>query len=127
MTEDQIRTSLEEIGTALSQGDPQGVAEHWEVPGLVLADQGAIPIATLEEVRSFFASSIDDYRQRGLMSTRPTIEHVELMSDGLASVDVSWAAFDAAGQPQGAERSHYLMHLGRDGKARIQVALSRAA
>lgn len=127
MTENQIRQALEDIGTALSAGDAKGVAELWDVPALVLHDNGALPVASRDEVQSFFAQAIDAYRQKGVISTRPIIDHVDFMSDGLASVDVSWPGFDAAGKEQGAERSHYLMHLGTDGKARIQVALSRAA
>lgn len=127
MTEEQIRTSLEELGEALSKGDADAVAAHWEVPALVLGDQESRPVATIDEVKAFFAQAIDAYRATGQMATRPAIERVTELSPGLAAVDVTWASLDAEGRERGWERSHYVMHLGKDGKARIQVATSAAA
>lgn len=127
MTEDQIRTSLEELGAALTQGDADAVADHWEVPALVLGDEEARPVATIGEVRQFFAQAIDAYRANGEVATRPYIERVTELSPGLAAVDVTWTSLDAEGREKGWERSHYVMHQGKDGKPRIQVATARVA
>lgn len=127
MTEDQIRASLEELGAALSQGDAEAVAAHWEVPALVLGDQASRPVATLGEVRQFFAQAIAAYRKNGEVATRPYVERVTELSPGLAAVDVTWTSLDAEGREKGWERSHYVMHQGQDGKPRIQVATSRVA
>lgn len=126
MTDDQIRTALEALGQALSEGDAAAVAARWDVPALVLHDHGAIPVASRDEVQAFFAQAIAAYRQQGQLSTRPVIQQIAHLSPGLAAVDVDWPSFDAAGVEQGAERSHYVMRLGDDGQARIQVALTRA-
>ena len=43
----------------------------------------------------------------------------------LASVDVRWTSFDAAGAERTNEHSHYILWLGDDGQLRIRVALTR--
>jgi hypothetical protein len=123
--EDKIRQLLENIGQGLSAGDPRAVANCWEVPALVLSDQGSLAITDSNQIEGFFGQAIAVYRAQGLMATRPEIEHVQTLSESLASVDVRWPAFDAAGTETSAERSHYVIQVGKDGQARIRVALTR--
>jgi ketosteroid isomerase-like protein len=126
MTNEQITEALERIGTALSNGDARAVADAYEVPALVLSDTDARPVNGRDEVEAFFKDSVKWYNERGLMSTRPEVEHIEHLSEKLAAVDVRWPGFDADGKEQTSEGSHYIMQLGADGRARIRVALTMA-
>jgi hypothetical protein len=125
MNESQIKQFLERYGTAVSAGDLSGIANSWEVPALVLSDEGAVPVSDRSEIEGFFAQAMEAYRSQGLISTRPEIEHIEPLSEKLASVDVRWPAFGPAGQEKSSERSHYLLQLGQDGQLCIRVALTR--
>jgi hypothetical protein len=125
VNEDKIRRLLERLGTALSTGDLAGISNCWEVPALVLSDEGAIAVAATGEIEAFFAQAAEWYRSQGLVSTRPELERVEMLSEKLASVDVRWLAFDSSGQEKSSERSHYMLQLGKDGQAHIRVALTR--
>jgi hypothetical protein len=122
---DQVRESLERLGNALSTRDLKVISGCWEVPALVVSDEGAIPVSSAEEIEKFFAQSIEWYRSRGLVAARPEIERFEALTERLAAVDVRWLALDESGSEKGSERSHYILRLGDDEVPRVKVALSR--
>jgi hypothetical protein len=120
-----VRSALTQIGAALSSGDPNAVAALWDVPGLVLADQGGRAIATRGEVRDFFSGAIRWYREQGTPMAIPELEDIAWITERIAAVRVDWIGADAEGNAVNRESSFYLMRLGEDGIARIQVALPR--
>jgi hypothetical protein len=120
-----VHDALARIGSALSAADATAVAALWDVPGLVLADQGARPIASREEVRAFFEASIRSYREKGTPTAIPEIDDIVWVTDRIAAVRVDWIGADAGGAARTRESSFYLMRVGDDGVARIQVAMSR--
>ena len=124
--EKAILRTLQDMASALDAGDPGRVAELWDEPALVLADQGARAVATRAEVEAFFRGSIEWYRERGTPSAVPTLDRWERISERIAAVDVTWRALDASGVEKDREASHYLMRTGDDGVARVQVAMSRS-
>lgn len=126
MNEDQIRRFLESYGQALSDGNLAAIANCWEVPALVLSDQGVIAVSAAGEIEQFFGQASEWYLSQGLVITKPELERVETLSDRLASVDVRWPSFDQAGAEKYSERSHYILRLGDDGQPRIRVALTRS-
>jgi hypothetical protein len=125
MNEDQIRQFLDNYGQALSAGDLDGVAECWDIPALVLSDEGAISVSNSDQIKQFFARAAEGYRSQGLVATRPQIERVDQLTERLIAVDVRWPAFNAAGAEQSSERSHYILWLGDDHQPRFRVALTR--
>jgi ketosteroid isomerase-like protein len=123
--EEQINESLEHYGEALSAGDLAGISSCWEIPGLVLSDEGAVVVSDKGQIEGFFAQAIESYRSQGLVTTRPELERAEALSARLTSVEVRWASLDEAGVERSSERSHYILRRGDDGRHRIQVALTR--
>ena len=123
--ESQVRGFLERLGRAVSSGDLQAISSCWDVPALVLSDDGATAVASIESIEAFFARAVESYHSRELVSTRPVLEGLELLSERLAAVDVRWLAFDAVGIERASERSRYILRLGDDGEPRIRVALTR--
>jgi hypothetical protein len=55
MDEARIIEFLERLGSAVSSGDIQAIADCWDVPALVLADQGVRAVTAREEIAAFFA------------------------------------------------------------------------
>jgi ketosteroid isomerase-like protein len=125
MNADQIRRFLEHYGQAISAVDLAEIARCWEVPALVLSDQGAIAVSDAGEIERFFAQAQAAYRSQGLVATQATLERAEKLGERLSSVDVRWSAMDKAGVEKSSERSHYILRLGDDGEPRIRVALTR--
>jgi hypothetical protein len=125
--EEQIRRCLDRLAQALTAGDARAAVDCWDLPALVLSDQGALVVTEAGAIERFFAQNIDWYRAHGLRATTPQLERVEPLSEKLTAVDVRWPAFDVAGTEQASERSHYILRLGEDGQQRIRVALTRTA
>jgi ketosteroid isomerase-like protein len=125
MNKDPIQASLDHIAKALSEGDLSGVSEHWAFPALMLTDEDATPFKTKSEVEALFKKATEWYHQQGLTATKAELEHVEHLSNNLVAVDVRWPSLDSSGTERASERSHYIMQLGADHKARIRVALTR--
>lgn len=91
----------------------------------MLSDDGVLAINDKKQVEQFFKSAIEDYRSRGVVATKPKVEHLERLSVNLASVDVAWPSFDESGKEIGSEISHYILLLDKDEQWRIRVALTR--
>jgi hypothetical protein len=125
MDDDQIREVLERLGEALSQADLKAVASCWEVPALVLSDQGTIAVAAMGEIERFFDEAVHAYQSQGIVSTSPVVERIEPLSEKLSAVDVRWPAVDSTGNERWTERSHYILQLGDDGRPHIRVAMTR--
>ena len=125
MQTDQISQLLEQLGQALSAGDLHKASTCWGVPALVLSDDGATAVSDTREIEEFFSQAADWYHLQGIVSTRPEIERVDMLSEKLAAVDVRWPSFDASGKEKSSERSHYIVQLAEDGQVRIRVALAR--
>ena len=124
---DRIQAFLERYGAAIGSGDLDTAATCWAVPALILADEGAIPVESRDEIEAFFGQAVAAYRSEGLVETRPEIERIETLSDRLVSVDVRWPAFDAAGAERASERSRYVLRLGAEDNLEIQVAVTLTA
>lgn len=122
--EETVRNFLERYGEALGAGNLPAVAACWEVPAMVLSDQGARPVLELAEVEQFFAGAVEWYRSQGLVATRPQLLHVQALGQRLISTDVRWSTLNAAGLEVASETSRYLLILGDDGLPRIRVAIS---
>jgi hypothetical protein len=122
--EGTVRDFLERYGQALGAGDLEAVATCWEVPAMVLSDQGARPVLEIAEVEQFFAGAVEWYRSQGLVATRPQLLHVQALGQRLVSTDVRWSTLNAAGLEVASEKSRYILSLGEDGLPRIRVAIT---
>lgn len=120
-----LRTMLSRLSRAVTSGDGKAAAACWEVPALVLSDEGSRAVATLEEVAQFFAGAKAQYNRQGIADTRPEVEDLTWLTGQLASVTVRWPYLDSVGRDMGrSESSVYLVRVS-EGKARICVAAMR--
>jgi hypothetical protein len=104
------------------------VTQQWKttaVGTLVLADEGACAVSSLDEVMAFFQQAIAWYRQNGTPTARTELKGWEALSDRVLAVDVEWLALDASGVEKARDASHYLMRVGDDQRLRVHVAMSR--
>jgi len=82
--ENVIRVFLDGYGQALSTGDVPGIMNCWEVPAVVLSDQGARAVIEATEVEQFLAGSVEWYRAQGMVATKPSSVEVKILSERLA-------------------------------------------
>jgi hypothetical protein len=59
MDSELITGFLEDMGRALGERDLEAIANSWEVPALVLSDEGAVAVADAGEIERFFAQAVD--------------------------------------------------------------------
>src|SRR5687767_10334166 len=93
--DDDLRALVEEYGRALSRCDLPAIAAAWEVPALVLADQGSIAVESTHQIETFFGAATQQYRDQGIVSTTPEIARVEWLSELVAEVRVRWLRWAA--------------------------------
>lgn len=125
MSRISLETFIEAYGKAISSDDLERAADSWEIPALVLSDQGTTSVNTKEEVMGFFEKASASYRSQGRTSTIGEIIGKEYLTKNIVALDVRWPSFDVHGKAKAVEMSHYLLRIGDDGKPRIQVALTR--
>ena len=122
--EQGLQSMLENFARAFTRGDGKTAATCWEVPALIVADQGTKVVATLAEVEDFYGGAAKQYNDMGITDTRPEVQSVNWLTDKLASVHVRWPYLDAKGQARPeSEASTYVMRIGDDGRPRINVVV----
>ncbi|WP_431098982.1 hypothetical protein [Polaromonas aquatica] len=126
--EQGLQSMLENFARAFTRGDGKTAATCWEVPALIVADQGTKVVATLAEVEDFYGGAAKQYNDMGITDTRPEVQSVTWMTDRLASVHVRWPYLDAKGQARpDSEASTYVVRFGDDGQPRINVVVMMGA
>lgn len=121
--EQSVQSMLEKFAKAFTRSDGKAAAECWEVPALIVADQGTKAVATLAEVEDFYGGAAKQYNDMGITDTRPEIQSITWMTDQLATVHVRWPYLDAEGKrrPE-TESSTYVMRFDA-GQPKINVAV----
>ena len=127
---EDVEQFLVAYGDALSAGDLDALADAYELPGLVMSDQGSQPVTDRQQVVDFFAAARAQYEEQGLAGTRPEHVSIEHLSEQLCTADVRWIGGDADGRAtRYKEYSFYVLRQSvggpDDGTLRIQVAVIR--
>jgi ketosteroid isomerase-like protein len=92
-------------GEAVSAGDLGAISACYAVPAIVLSDEGAIPIASREEVEAAFDGAAQAYHARGMVAAKSTVLGAEALTGKLVSADVRWDYVDEEGRS--VERNGY--------------------
>lgn len=113
---------LSRYGQALATGDTAEVARCFALPAMVIRGGAGSVVTTRSELIRAFEGLSERYRDEGLWLPDPSITRLDLLSDQLASLDVTWIGYNQHGILNGhVERYSYLMHRDRS-EWRIQVA-----
>ena len=123
--DDAVRAMLQRFARPFTAADGAGAAACWEVPALVVADEGTRAVASLDEVAGFFGGAAGQYHAQGVVGTRVEVQRIEWHTSRLASVTVRWPWLDAQGAEVGrAESSTYVVRL-TGGEAKICAVVMR--
>lgn len=121
-----VHSFLEGYGQALSTGNLPGIVNCWEVPALVLSDQGARAVIETAEIEQFFAGAVEWYHAQGVVATKPSLLEINRLSERLVFVDTCWSVIDATGEERPGEHSNYILSISDDGQSHIRVAIALA-
>jgi hypothetical protein len=121
--EDDVRTFLETYGRALSEGNLRGVSAAWDVPALVLSDEGAVEVQSAKQIEDFFGGARRQYTERGIVSTKPEIAKIETLSEKMVQVRARWLQLTANKERKGEEISVYVLRRNQNDEWRIRVAI----
>ena len=124
--ENVVRSFLEGYGQALSTGNLPEIVNCWEVPALVLSDQGAREVIETTEIEQFFAGAVEWYRAQGLVATKLSSVEIKRLSERLVSVDARWSQIDTGGVERPSDHSLYILSIADYGQPRIRVAIALA-
>lgn len=116
----EIGHMLAAFAQAVMLGDARSVAALWEVPALVISDEGTRAIATLDEVAMYFEGVSKEYARRGVSGARPEIQRVSWLTDRLVTVVVRWPYLAADGRDLGRVESSTLV-LRRNDSDQLRV------
>ena len=93
------------------------------VPGLVVGDAAAIPVAEPGEVEAAFAGAAEAYRAQGLVGIRPELRAVDPLTPTLTLADVRWAYLEESGAARQHTSYRYLLRRSDSGELAIQVVV----
>ncbi len=121
----EIGHMLAAFAQALSLGDGRAVAALWEVPALLISDEGTRAVSSLDEVAMFFEGASKDYLARGVFGTRPEIQRLAWVTDRIVSVTVRWPHLSADGRELGrAESSTYILRRNQQEQLRVVAVIA---
>jgi hypothetical protein len=118
-----VQKFLDTFARALTAGDGRTIATMWDLPALLVWDQGIKAVTERNEVEQFFAGAKDQYNQRGITDTRAQILYLDRVTERIAVAKVRWPYIDARGNEVGEESSTYTLRRGDDGKLKVCVVV----
>jgi len=107
ITRQDLEGFFTEYGRALGSRDAKSIATHWGIPGLVMSDAGAVPVASAGDVEAFFSAAMPQYD--GVAEAKATIVHVAWLSANVVAVEIQWQHKDERGNTVGGESGHYML------------------
>jgi hypothetical protein len=122
-----VRDFLDAFARALTAGDGRAVAELWETPAFVLADQMVRVVNSPQEVEEFFAGAKEQYNAKGINEARAEILELDWLTDRIVQVEARWPYLDAYGQELGHETSTYTLLRDQAGNLRLRIAVMHGA
>src|SRR5690242_9768026 len=87
----EVQDFFNELAKALTVGDGDAVAAHWETPGLLIGAHCVRPMSTQEDVAEFFCRAHEKYNEHGVTSTRADLLDVVPVGERIVLVSVRWA------------------------------------
>ncbi|WP_339858325.1 hypothetical protein [Pseudohongiella acticola] len=89
----EIRQTINAIGSAFSELDFDAWLSHFCTPRTVISQGTVFSSSSIEDTREFMGPVFDSLRQRGFSHTRLDTCHVKLLGDTTAMVSTVWTRF----------------------------------
>ena len=122
-----VQGFLDRYAHALVAGDAATLAQMWETPALVIADQAVRPVASATDVETFFSAAMGQYTARGIFGTRADIVWFDQATERIVVAQVRWPYLDKDGKELGEEISTYTLRRADSGDFKIRAVVIHGA
>ncbi|MDB4961475.1 MAG: hypothetical protein JWP01_1474 [Myxococcales bacterium] len=128
-TQRDLRTEVQDFLTtfakALAASDGEAIAALFEIPALVIAEDGVIALTATEQAAEFFIAAARQNQARGVVSTRADVIDLEKIGDKIMVATVRWPHLNADLHETAAEESDYTLRRDHTGALKIRSVLVR--
>jgi hypothetical protein len=120
----EVGHMLAAFAQAIMLRDARAVAALWEVPAIVVSDDGTRAVSSYEEVTMYFETTARKYDERGISGARAEIQRVSWLTDRLVTVLVRWPYLAADGLDLGrAESCTYVLRRNESDQLRVVAVI----
>lgn len=120
----QVRATLARLARALDAGDVAGAAACFAFPSLLLTGGDTHEFRSARPLLHVLGRALRRRESAGIVRSRPEVEEVRALGEGLFDCAVRWVGEDDAGRPAAEERSHYVLQETMAGTALVRVAVA---
>lgn len=121
----EVQAFVDAMARSLISGDGDAVASMYEVPALIISDEGVLAVESTAQIAQFFGAAKAQYNAQGIFDTRADLIDLERIGKRLMVATVRWPHLDAAGKEVAAEASDYTLRRDDTGRLRIRSVLMR--
>lgn len=120
----RIHSFFDSYARAVGEFNTKALVQHYAVPCLITSDDAHATFTELSRLEGTVNQGFYFYRQQGISRVVPELRSKVRLTDTLAQAKVRWIYYNTAGTPVYDCDYQYLLHLGKDDRWQIQVAVS---
>ncbi len=121
----EVQEFLDGLSRSLIAGDGDAIADMYEVPALIISEDGVQAFGSSAEVAKFFGLAKAQYGAQGIVDTRADLIDLERIGKRLLVATVRWPQLDTNHREVAAESSDYTLRRDDTGRLRIRSVLMR--
>ena len=121
----EVQRLFDDLGRALTSGDGEAVAAIYDVPALIISDEGVIAVNTTPQIAKFFSDAHARSNANGVVETRADLQDLERIGERMVIATVRWPHLDADHREVASESSDYTLRRDDEGRLRIRSVLMR--
>jgi ketosteroid isomerase-like protein len=121
----EVQRFLDHLARALTAGDGEAVAAMYDVPALIISDEGVIAVNSTAQIAKFFGDAHAQYNANGVVDTRADLQDLERIGERILVATVRWPHLDASQHEVASESSDYTLRRDDEGRLRIRSVLMR--
>jgi hypothetical protein len=122
-----VKAFMDRFAELLTEGNGRAIALLWQVPALVVSDEGVRAVNSSHEVEQFFSGAKDQYNEMGIREAHAEIQRMEHPTERIVMVEVRWPYVGDNGEELGEESSTYTLRRDDDGNLKICAVVMHGA
>lgn len=121
----EVQDFFDGMARGLTTGDGEVVATMFELPALLISDDGVIAVESTAQIAKLFGDAWAQHNARGEVDTRADLLDLERIGSKVVVATVRWPHLDADHKEIAAESSDYTLRRDDQGRLRIRSVLMR--
>ncbi len=121
----EVQEFFDVLAHAVTAGDGETVASMYEVPALIISDDGVHAIDSPSQIGDLYGAAREQHNAQGIFDTRADLIDLERIGTQILVATVRWPHLDANHKEVAAEESDYTLRRDEAGRLRIRSVLMR--